>query len=148
MLSRLHQYNDWANSQVLDLFEKLEEPLPYSCIRLISHIINAQSIWLSRIQSETTSLTPWVDHSLDACRNLHKLASEGFKLEIEKGDLERVIFYIRGEASYETSKMDIMLHVFNHGTYHRAQIAQDLRKNGLEPVNTDFITFVRHSPVD
>ncbi|WP_414711827.1 DinB family protein [Sphingobacterium sp. UBA1498] len=38
---------------------------------------------------------------------------------------------------------DILLHVFNHGTYHRAQIASEMRRNGVEPINTDYITFIR-----
>ena len=38
---------------------------------------------------------------------------------------------------------DILIQVFNHGTYHRAQVAKDLRGNGLAPVNTDYITYVR-----
>jgi uncharacterized damage-inducible protein DinB len=33
--------------------------------------------------------------------------------------------------------------VFNHGTYHRAQVARDLRQHNLEPINTDFIFYVR-----
>jgi uncharacterized damage-inducible protein DinB len=30
-----------------------------------------------------------------------------------------------------------------HGTYHRGQIAMQLRQQGLEPVNTDYIMFLR-----
>jgi uncharacterized damage-inducible protein DinB len=36
-----------------------------------------------------------------------------------------------------------MIHLVNHSTYHRAQIATLLRQGGLEPVNTDFITYDR-----
>lgn len=38
---------------------------------------------------------------------------------------------------------DTLTHVSLHGSYHRGQIAQALRNAGHEPVNTDFITFVR-----
>ena len=37
----------------------------------------------------------------------------------------------------------IMIHLVNHSSYHRAQIAMLLRQNGFEPVNTDFITYDR-----
>jgi len=30
-----------------------------------------------------------------------------------------------------------------NSTYHRAQIAMDLRQHGLEPIKTDYINFVR-----
>lgn len=44
---------------------------------------------------------------------------------------------------FSNSLYDILLHLFNHGTYHRGQIATDMRRNGLEPLNTDYITMVR-----
>ena len=58
--------------------------------------------------------------------------------------LTEVITYSnsRGEA-FETSVHDILIQVFNHGTYHRAQVARDLRQHLLTPVNTDYITYVR-----
>jgi uncharacterized damage-inducible protein DinB len=33
--------------------------------------------------------------------------------------------------------------VLRVATYHRAQIAMDLREKGFEPVNTDYIVFAR-----
>ena len=36
-----------------------------------------------------------------------------------------------------------MIHLVNHSTYHRAQIALVFRQIGLEAVNTDFITYDR-----
>jgi uncharacterized damage-inducible protein DinB len=33
--------------------------------------------------------------------------------------------------------------VVNHASYHRAQVAMLLRQIGLEPINTDFITYDR-----
>jgi uncharacterized damage-inducible protein DinB len=37
----------------------------------------------------------------------------------------------------------IMIHLVNHSSYHRAQIAMLLRQKGFEPINTDFITYDR-----
>jgi uncharacterized damage-inducible protein DinB len=37
----------------------------------------------------------------------------------------------------------IMIHLVNHSSYHRGQIAMLLRQNGFEPVNTDYITYDR-----
>ena len=36
-----------------------------------------------------------------------------------------------------------MIHLVNHSSYHRAQIALLLRQKGYEPINTDFITYDR-----
>lgn len=64
----------------------------------------------------------------------------------EHAALAEIIVYAntKGEA-FQTAIHDIMIQVFNHGTYHRAQIACNLRQGGLEPVNTDYITFVRQN---
>jgi uncharacterized damage-inducible protein DinB len=55
-----------------------------------------------------------------------------------------IIKYTTSTAGYfETSVNDILLHVFNHGTYHRAQIAKEMTMHNIKPVNTDYIQFMR-----
>jgi uncharacterized damage-inducible protein DinB len=44
---------------------------------------------------------------------------------------------------YITNVESIMIHLVNHSSYHRAQIAMLLRQTGFEPINTDFITYDR-----
>ena len=38
-----------------------------------------------------------------------------------------------------------MRHVVNHSTYHRGQLATQLRQLGHTPPNTDFIRFLREA---
>ena len=49
-------------------------------------------------------------------------------------------------ATFETPVGEVLMHVFSHGVYHRGQIALALRQAGAEPINTDYITFVREAP--
>ena len=44
---------------------------------------------------------------------------------------------------YSNNVEMIMIHVVNHSSYHRAQIALLLRQKGFEAINTDFITYDR-----
>lgn len=44
---------------------------------------------------------------------------------------------------YENNIQDIMIHLVNHGSYHRGQVAVLLRERGYEPINTDLITYDR-----
>lgn len=46
---QLWLYNNWANTALLDKLKSEGENVPHSCIRLFSHIVNAQIIWLSRL---------------------------------------------------------------------------------------------------
>lgn len=143
---QLWQYNDWANKLLLNTLKVYENTLPPSCLRLLSHIVNAQLTWLSRINGEPSPVGIWDEHTLSVCEKYHILSSEELQNKVEnyKHDEMQPIRYTntKGEI-FENSLQDILIHIFNHGTYHRAQIATEMRINGLDPVNTDFITFVR-----
>lgn len=149
MTASIHQlwlYNDWANKLLLSTIKLQAEAVPRSCLRLFSHIVNAQLIWLSRINGELPPVSVWQEHPLAECERYHTLSSEGLQQKVEnyyQGEINPVRYSNTKNARFENSLQDILLHIFNHGTYHRAQIATEMRRNGLEPVNTDYITFVR-----
>jgi uncharacterized damage-inducible protein DinB len=145
LLNKLSLYNDWANQQLFRQFEQLEDKIPVTSMHLFCHIINTQAVWLSRIQGQLSALRPWDDHTLEVCKEMHQQANEILKdYTTTARNLEQVITYVNTKGQqFENSIYDILIHVFNHGTYHRAQIAQDMRRNGIEPINTDYITFVR-----
>jgi len=60
-------------------------------------------------------------------------------------DFEKNIYYknLKGIA-YKNKLADILAHVINHGTHHRAQAGQQLKFAGFEnlPI-TDYIFYVR-----
>lgn len=145
LLHRLTLYNDWANQKLFTQFSQLEDKIPAASMHLLCHVMNAQAIWLSRITGEPPSVRTWDDHSLDVCMEMQQQAHELLKhLTTAQVNLQQLVSYTTFNGMpFENSIYDILVHVFNHGTYHRAQIAQDMRKNGLEPVNTDYIAFVR-----
>jgi len=60
-------------------------------------------------------------------------------------DLEQVISYVNTSGDAFSDPMhDIIVHVLNHSTYHRAQIAKEMRMHNIDPINTDYITYVRN----
>lgn len=146
LINQLWLYNDWANKTLITALEKYTPDVPENSLHLLSHIMNAQYIWMARIKGITPSLGVWDDHSLEICKSLHEESSFNLKKEIEihAHDLQQIISYTSTKGvTYQNSMLDMLLQTFNHGTYHRAQIATDLRINGLEAVNTDYIAFVR-----
>jgi uncharacterized damage-inducible protein DinB len=59
-------------------------------------------------------------------------------------DFDRELTYRNYTGDPYTNNVEtIMIHLVNHSSYHRAQIAMLLRQNGFEPINTDFITYDR-----
>lgn len=146
LINQLWLYNDWANKTLITTLEEYGTSVPANSLHLLSHMMNTQYIWLARIKGIVPAMGVWDDHSLEICKSLHEESSFNLKKEIEihAHDLQQMITYKNSTGNtYENSINDILLHIFNHGTYHRAQIATDSRINGLKPVNTDYIAFVR-----
>ena len=145
-LENLAAYNNWATNQLLQHLESMAGKVPETSLQLLSHIINAQVIWLSRLENIPVLLPLFETHTLAQCRELHETTAEQLQeyASLNPDELAVEILYnnTKGEG-FSTSVQDILIQVFNHGTYHRAQVARDLRQQNLEPINTDYITYVR-----
>ncbi|KIO78727.1 hypothetical protein TH53_02165 [Pedobacter lusitanus] len=145
MLNQFCKYNNWANSLLFEALLANSSSLPESCISLFSHIVNAQTIWACRINGITPNVSVWQLHELEYCKVLlEESADKLAKMEyLETTDSPVIKYRISTGDYFETSVPDILLHVFNHGTYHRAQIAKEMKLHNIKPVNTDYIQFVR-----
>jgi len=145
MLKQFCTYNNWANSLLLDTLKLNADLLPESCISLFSHIINAQLIWSSRINGITPDVSVWELHDLETCTELLQKSIDMLAKIADPETLDSpMIKYTNSTGDhFETSRSDILIHVFNHGTYHRAQIAKEMKLYHIEPVNTDYIHYVR-----
>jgi uncharacterized damage-inducible protein DinB len=143
---QLLRYNIWANDALFKVFDGYGERMPASCLRLLCHIENAQIIWLSRMDPEVKSVGVWDEHDLETCRRMQELTATGFKAVLEKrGDnLYGAVEYTNSRGmAFANTVFDMLLQVFTQGGYHRGQIAMEMRRAGLEPINTDYIVFLR-----
>jgi uncharacterized damage-inducible protein DinB len=144
---RLYRYNNWANDIILNaLTEHNVEDAEIS--KLISHLIAAQEIWISRITNRPPNVNGvWTVFTLEECRKLAEESGHDWLTFIENitdRDYKRIISYKNTQGiAYDTPVIDIMGHAVNHTSYHRAQIAKLLRQKDIAPPNTDFITYAR-----
>lgn len=142
---KLYQYNAWANDRVLACMKK-QSVSDKKILSLLGHYLVAQFLWLHRIKALAPPVYKlWGDYPFD---ELEGMATEVGKLWqdfIEKNDnFNRELTYSNYLGDRYTNNVEtIMIHLVNHCSYHRAQIALLLRQKGLEPVNTDFITYDR-----
>ena len=58
---------------------------------------------------------------------------------------EAIRYQTTSGATYETPYFKIVLHVVNHASYHRGQVASMLRQLGRVPPNTDLMTYYREA---
>lgn len=147
LLARLFDHMAWADDEVVtraltghDADDRLA--------RIAAHIIAAEHVWLRRIQGREPELPVWPDPDTPHLAAFAEESARGLRAlaDLPAGQLERSVRYAnsRGEA-FETRLVDILLHVALHGSYHRGQLALLARGAGAEPVNTDYITYVRAS---
>jgi len=142
---RLYQYNAWANKRVLDTLtgQNVHEE---QILTLMGHVVAAQFLWLHRIKGlPVPDVKLWGKYQLDQLRDLSEMAGNQWLEFVETTeDFNREMTYKNYVGDEFTNNVEmVMIHLVNHSSYHRAQIAMLLRQKGLEPVNTDFITWDR-----
>ena len=142
---KLYQYNAWANKRVLDTLAR-QRVSDNQILTLMGHIVAAQFLWLHRIKGlPAPDIKLWGQFQLDELRELAGKAGEQWLEFIETTEnFDREMTYRNYTGDLYTNNVEmVMVHLVNHSSYHRAQIALLLRQKGLEPINTDFITYDR-----
>jgi uncharacterized damage-inducible protein DinB len=132
-----------ANTRLVERLGDHPEP-----IRLVSHSLTAERIWLMRLRNEVTGgAAIWPLLSPTACASLASVNAAAFRAFLEALDTEGLGENVRYQNSkgteYRTSVADVLTHVLLHSAYHRGQAATALREAGAEPPVTDFIAYVR-----
>jgi len=143
---KLLNYQNWAFEQVV--FAVIEQQVNQpQVVALINHILGAENIWLSRINQQPLPdpIFPNITQA-EAWLALSKENHAQFLKLLQTIDDETAITYADLNANTHQSKvLDIIVHLVNHSTYHRGQIAAKMREAGHKPASTDFIIFSRMS---
>lgn len=143
----LFKYENRANMEIVDLLISVND-LPEKVLSIMSHIINAQIVWLSRIKNEASDVTVWQVYEKSGIQEALNKSSSGlieFINAISENDLREIIRYsnTKGEK-FNSSLEDILIHLTHHSAYHRGQIVLMLKTLVPALPNTDYILFVRN----
>jgi uncharacterized damage-inducible protein DinB len=142
---KLYQYNAWANKKVLACL-KAQQVDDDKMLTLMSHTLSALCIWLARIEDRSTEPFPlWKKYTIEELEKMAANIGESWLKFIDANEsFDRELVYNNYVGlPYKNKVESIMIHLVNHSTYHRAQIAILLRQKNFEPINTDFITYDR-----
>jgi len=156
-MSGLFEYNSWANHRSLDAAEKLSveqftRPMgsSFSSVRdTLAHIYGAEWLWLERFQGRSPSGLPNVNQFPDVGTLRTTWAEEEKRLltfvrGLSQADLDREMEYKTLRFGVYTNPLwQSMMHLVNHGTYHRGQVTTLLRQLGAEPILLDLMHFYR-----
>lgn len=142
LLDLLH-YNTTCNQRIWQHLDPKSIHIPEQVIQLFSHIINAQQIWNKRILNLPATQV-WALHPWEVLASMDTNNYQQSMQIVHQSNLDAHIVYQNSKGdSFENSIKDILLHVCNHSTYHRAQMATYLKQNGITPINTDYIFYKR-----
>ena len=157
-LISLTQYNLWANTKIVQFITEAGDTIADETLissfptirKTLYHTWDAQEIWMKRLKRESTST--WPSHSftgtLAEALELFLESSSGFvrfaeNLQ-EEDHLSNIKFHSIDGTAYQNTIEEIIMHVMNHGTFHRGQLITMLRNAGFQNVgSTDMIRFFR-----
>ncbi len=143
MLADIIKYTQVADERIINVFMKSTVSIP-EAEKLFSHILTTQHAWMKRIQNQPADFGIWDIHPVEKFESIHHQNFVLIKEVFESTPLNQDVTYINSKGDEYTSKVkDIIFHVLNHSTYHRAQVASIFKQNGLIPPVTDYIMLKR-----
>lgn len=158
ILDQLAAYNVWATTRLVDVIKSLPEEdqtreltssFP-SLYKTLLHMWDAESIWWQRVKLSEHVVPPSANFKGSTIDVSAALIHQGelWKSWIEKSrnasfEHEFIYYNLRKER-FKQPVYEMLLHLFNHGTYHRGQLVCMLRELGITEIpQTDLIVFQR-----
>ncbi len=148
MLTRLFDHMLWADELARQEIARMPEVTPQAgrALAIYAHLAGADHTWLSRIEGRLPLHPIWPTLSLDEAAALARESVSALRehAAAPESELARIVVYRTSTGQeYHTPVGDILAHVALHGSYHRGQLALLARDGAAEPINTDFVTYVR-----
>jgi uncharacterized damage-inducible protein DinB len=140
-----YSYNAWANRRIISCLQR-QEVTDEKVLSIMGHLVSANFIWLNRIKDlPKSNYELWGNYDVTSLKRMVDEADEQWMNFIRDNEnFDRVLKYRNYVGDYfENNVQQIMIHLVNHGSYHRGQVAMLLRQKGFEPINTDYITYDR-----
>ena len=155
-ISKLLAYNRWANARTLESVaplspEELNRQLggSFPSVReTLVHIYSADWIWLERWHGTSPKGLPSGEELMTLEILKEKWGKvererETFARELNADGLGETIAYsnLAGEAK-KNRLGELFVHVVNHSSYHRGQVATMLRQLGRKALSTDYSLYL------
>ena len=160
LLLQYARYNLWANKIIIEITNQLSEEqlrkeinssFP-SVFKTIMHLMDVESVWWQRLK--LAEHVEWPGKNFtgsfnELSKKLLQLSQqwEEWAGNANEANITHVFAYQNSKKElFKQPVYEVLLHLFNHQTYHRGQLATILRQLGFEKIPpTDFIVFSRTS---
>lgn len=160
-LCKLMRYSAWANRLLYEALSSVDEKFlarprpgrPAGALGVLAHIYVVALIWKAHLTGQAHGFTT---RSLDPVPSFAELRAWQAAVDEWYADFaaglpshRRSVLidfrFVDGGPGRMTAE-DMLLHVANHGTYHRGYVADMLYEAGLRPPVMDLPVFIRDVP--
>jgi uncharacterized damage-inducible protein DinB len=155
-LSTLMRYKAWANELVFGAAAKLPEAeltaprkiVFGNLLRTLNHVYAMDEVWRAHLEGRAHGYATRNPEDCPALAQLHEAqkAMDAWFVRYADSlsqDDEIVNFQFIGGGAGSMTRRDILLHVANHGTYHRGNVASMMYQAGTPPPTTDLPVFLK-----
>lgn len=140
---RQFQYNEEIIGQYIDVLNDNPES-PELAKKLISHLLNALEIWVSRMEGRPSRAETWQIHDPSSLHELNQKCHNAIFQLLEIGNLKKVHAYQNSKGETFNNTLDeVLMHLIIHSAHHRAQISTAWSEVGIKPPVCDFIFWAR-----
>lgn len=162
ILSQYAAYHLWANQLIIDRILQLPKELHEQKVvssfpglqATLMHIWDAESIWWQRMKLQENIIVPSTNFTggiVEISKSLmfqSRQWQEWISNAQEHMFDHEFIYYNTKKEKFKQSVYQVVLHVFNHGTYNRGQLVNILRQLGVDSIpQTDFIVWSRKKSI-
>ena len=150
----LLQYDHWATMKLLTHIESFEEDIFHKTMNSVFptiaetfyHIFRGQRIWIKRYipsleVDESTVGFRDIEHAKNSFLYLHKIIMDCIHTYYDQ--VSDMVYQNSKGTEFKNTIDEIMIHLANHGTYHRGNIASMIRECGQKGTSTDYIQYLR-----
>lgn len=152
LLEQYAAYDLWANTLFVRRLDRepadvLDRNTPSSFPTLrqtLLHIRNAEHVWLRRVRNEPYTWPAEEDMAIGSVLK-HCVLLRDHVAVLDEGALANVVNYkdLRGNE-HSSPVWQMLMHCFNHSSYHRGQLVTMMRALGMDEVPaSDMIAYFR-----
>jgi uncharacterized damage-inducible protein DinB len=157
VLQQYFTYHSWANRRLIDCILSLPADMHTreiassfpSLYETLKHMWNAESTWWQRMKMQDNLILPstgsqGLPQVADGLQQQNKLW-EDWVANASVAAIDHVFHYQNSKREqFRQPIWQMLLHLVNHGTYHRGQLVTMLRQLGVNEIPaTDYIVWSR-----
>jgi uncharacterized damage-inducible protein DinB len=159
LLIKYARFSQWAHKRLLDQINTLTPEQHHTTVpssfdslyKTVFHIWGAESLWLGRLNLSPVNLSadPFGGSMQKLSASLETVDRQWVDWFAEKDEdkLTQKLHYNNQAGQAFQQPLDLLLiHIFNHNTYHNGQLVTILRSLGVHQIPaTDFIAWARQT---